>query len=153
MKVKNGERRLTFMVISQGQGRYTAGNLPLGKYEVQGVGGDFQSAMSAPLDVTAGRPATVDLALTVQRAPDLPHAWPGMLPGQMPEATADPNGFRFFVDGKQFAWAWMERVEPKRARVPSRIEYDAMGMQVRVQRTGRIVVKQRSNHIGGGSIA
>jgi hypothetical protein len=36
------------------------------------------------------------------------------------ETTEDPDGFRFFVDGKQFAWAWMERVEPKRSRVPNR---------------------------------
>jgi hypothetical protein len=38
----------------------------------------------------------------------------------LPETTEDPNGFRFYVDGKQFAWAWMERLDPKRARVPSR---------------------------------
>jgi hypothetical protein len=37
----------------------------------------------------------------------------------MPGTTEDKNGFRFFVDGKQFAWAWMERLEPKRARVPN----------------------------------
>jgi streptogramin lyase len=83
VKLKNGERRFTFMVISQAQGRYTAANLPPGKYEVQGVGGDFQSEMTAPVEVTAERPATVDLRLAVQRAPDLPHAWPGMLPGQI----------------------------------------------------------------------
>src|SRR6266852_442739 len=83
VKMKNGERRLTFMVISQALGRYTASNLPPGKYEVQGVGGDFQSEMSAPVEVTAERPAAVDLQLTAQRAPDLPHAWPGMLPGQI----------------------------------------------------------------------
>src|SRR6266571_4184226 len=47
VKMKNPERRLTFMVISQAQGQYTASNLPAGKYEVQGVGGDFQSEMSA----------------------------------------------------------------------------------------------------------
>jgi hypothetical protein len=37
----------------------------------------------------------------------------------LPETTEDPNGFRFFVDGKQFAWSWLERVDPKRARIPS----------------------------------
>jgi virginiamycin B lyase len=83
VKVKNPDRRLTFMVISQVQGQYTASSLPPGKYEVQGVGGDFQSEMSAPIEVTVGRPAAADLRLTVQRAPDLPHAWPGMLPGQI----------------------------------------------------------------------
>lgn len=37
----------------------------------------------------------------------------------LPETTEDPNGFRFLVDGKAFVWAWMERLDPKRARVPS----------------------------------
>ena len=83
VKLKNPDSRLTFMVISQAQGRYTASNLPAGKYEVQGVGGDFQSEMSTPVEVTAERPAAVDLRLTAERAPDLPHAWPGMLPGQI----------------------------------------------------------------------
>lgn len=37
----------------------------------------------------------------------------------LPATTEDPNSFRFFVDGKQFAWAWNERLDPKRARVPN----------------------------------
>ena len=37
----------------------------------------------------------------------------------LPATTEDPDGFRFFVDGKQFAWAWLERTAPKRARVPN----------------------------------
>src|ERR1700728_1237448 len=43
VKLKNNERHLEFMVISQGQGRYTAANLPAGQYVVQGVGGGYQS--------------------------------------------------------------------------------------------------------------
>ncbi|MBI4483753.1 MAG: carboxypeptidase regulatory-like domain-containing protein [Acidobacteria bacterium] len=82
VKLKNADRRLTFMVISQAQGRYTASTLPPGKYVVQGIGGEFQSGLSAPVDVAAGRAATVDLSLTVQRAPALAPAWPGRLPGQ-----------------------------------------------------------------------
>ena len=31
VKLKNEERRLTFMVISQAEGRYTVSNLPAGK--------------------------------------------------------------------------------------------------------------------------
>src|SRR5437899_13077558 len=63
VKMKNAERRLTFMVISQSQGRFTA-NVPPGKYVVQGVGGEYQSALSAPKDVSAGRSTIVDIALT-----------------------------------------------------------------------------------------
>lgn len=35
----------------------------------------------------------------------------------LPEARQDPGGFQFTVDGNGFAWSWMERVDPKRARV------------------------------------
>jgi hypothetical protein len=38
---------------------------------------------------------------------------------ELPETSEDPNGFRFFVDGKQFVWHWMERLDPKKARVPN----------------------------------
>ncbi len=37
----------------------------------------------------------------------------------LPETTEDPNSFRFFVDGKAFAWSWLERIDPKKARVPN----------------------------------
>src|SRR5437667_9137862 len=81
VKMKNAERRLTLMVISQPQGRYTA-NVPPGSYVVQGVGGEYQSALSTQKDVSAGRSTTVDVALTDKRAPHLPNAWPGRPPGQ-----------------------------------------------------------------------
>ena len=82
VKMKNAERRLTFMVVSQAAGRYAVNTLPSGKYVVQGVGGEFQSEMSAPVDVAAGRPATHDISLTAKRAPQLPPAWPGRRPGE-----------------------------------------------------------------------
>jgi hypothetical protein len=37
----------------------------------------------------------------------------------LPEATADPGDFAYRVDGKLFTWIWMERVQPKRPRVPN----------------------------------
>lgn len=82
VKMKNAERRLTFMVVTQAQGSYIVNNLPTGKYVVQGIGGDYQSELSAPVEVAPGKPATVDLSLTVMRAPQLAGAWPGRLPGQ-----------------------------------------------------------------------
>jgi hypothetical protein len=35
----------------------------------------------------------------------------------LPEASEGDKGFGFGVRGKGFAWAWMERVAPKRPRV------------------------------------
>ena len=37
----------------------------------------------------------------------------------LPETTEDPNGFALRVSGKAFVWAWLERIESKRARVPN----------------------------------
>jgi hypothetical protein len=37
-----------------------------------------------------------------------------------PATTEGTDGFAFSVDGKAFVWAWQERIDPKRARVPSR---------------------------------
>ena len=37
----------------------------------------------------------------------------------LPETTEEPESFRFLVAGKAFAWPWLERIEPKRARVPN----------------------------------
>jgi virginiamycin B lyase len=89
VKLNNAERRLTFMVISQAQGHYTATNLPAGMYRVQAIGGEMQSAMSSPVEVAPGHPATMDVSLTAQRAPALPGAWPGRLPGQQGGEAAD----------------------------------------------------------------
>jgi hypothetical protein len=35
------------------------------------------------------------------------------------DTSEDPNNFRFFRDGRQFVWAWQQRVDPKKRRVPS----------------------------------
>jgi hypothetical protein len=37
----------------------------------------------------------------------------------LPATAEDPGYFRFKVEGKAFVWAWRERIEPKKARVPS----------------------------------
>jgi hypothetical protein len=36
----------------------------------------------------------------------------------LPEATEGDGQFAFSVAGKGFVWAWMERVHPKKPRVP-----------------------------------
>jgi hypothetical protein len=44
----------------------------------------------------------------------------------LPDAQEEA-GFSFSVAGKGFAWPWMERLDPKRARVPNP---EVMGMRV-----------------------
>ena len=51
VKLKNADRRLTFMVISQDGGRFEAKDLPPGSYKVQGVGAGFQSDWLANVSV------------------------------------------------------------------------------------------------------
>jgi virginiamycin B lyase len=80
VKLKNNERHLEFMVISQALGHYTASNLPAGQYMIQGVGGGYQSSVSAQVDVAAGKTAKLDLSLTAPQGPSLPRAWPMKTP-------------------------------------------------------------------------
>ena len=47
VQMKNAERRLNFMVITQEQGKFTNARLPAGKYVVQAIGGERQSAPSS----------------------------------------------------------------------------------------------------------
>ena len=76
VKVADADKGLTIMVVSQEQGRYTAKNLPVGKYTAQAIGGEFQSD-KMPVDVTGAKPAMADLSLSNQRAPALAPGWPG----------------------------------------------------------------------------
>jgi len=94
VKLKNNERHLEFMVISQAQGRYSVSNLPAGQYVVQGVGGGYQSAVSAPVDVAEGKTAKLDLSLAAKRGDALPRAWPMKTPeAQMAMISKDlPDG-------------------------------------------------------------
>jgi len=82
VKIKNSERRLTIMVVSQPQGRFSIGALPSGQYVAQAIGGEFQSELSAPVEISGDKPTVIDLALTKARAPQLAGAWPGRLPGE-----------------------------------------------------------------------
>jgi len=106
VKLFNAEKRLTFMVISQAQGRYAAKDLPAGRYTVQGIGNGFQSK-AAPVTLTGGQSATADVSLTDQQGPPVPNGWvrtPGRISGnemdhELPPAVL-PEG-----DGKQLVQA------------------------------------------------
>ena len=92
VRVKNAERRLTFMVPSQDGGRYEIKDLPVGQYTVQGIGGNFQSEVSAPVSVAANAAAKADVALTAARGALLPPAWPQRIPeAQAEKASKDFN--------------------------------------------------------------
>src|SRR5438477_5273059 len=80
VKLKNDERRLTFMVVSREQGQFEAKDLPPGQYRVQGVAGANQSDWFEKVQVTTGGSAKVGLALTHQRGPMLAPAWPQRIP-------------------------------------------------------------------------
>ena len=83
VKLINPERRLTFMVITQAQGRYSMNNLPPGNYTVQGIGNGFESKLT-PVTLTADRPATADVSLTEEQGPVVPNGWirrPGRVAG------------------------------------------------------------------------
>ncbi|HET6630368.1 MAG TPA: carboxypeptidase regulatory-like domain-containing protein, partial [Woeseiaceae bacterium] len=92
VKLHNTSGRLSFMVISQEGGRYTADKLPAGSYTVQAVGGDFESAWSAPVSVSNGAAGAADVKLDQPRAPDLAPAWPRRLPEHLATLDALPAG-------------------------------------------------------------
>jgi hypothetical protein len=37
----------------------------------------------------------------------------------LPSTAQEPDYFRFLVEGKAFAWVWLDRPVPKKARVPN----------------------------------
>jgi virginiamycin B lyase len=80
VKLKNNDRHLEFLVISQAQGHYIVSNVPAGQYVIQGVGGGYQSNVSAPVDVAEGKTAKLDLSLTAKQGAMLPRAWPMKTP-------------------------------------------------------------------------
>src|SRR6516164_3416892 len=144
VKLINAEKRLTFMLVSQAQGRFTMNNLPPGNYTVQGIGNGFQSKPT-PVTLTAGRPATADVSLTDTQA-DVPNGWvrrPGRVAGNELDAELPPpilpegegkaiveakcNQCHFLYRLTQMRWthdnwekkiAWMrERIHEKRGAV------------------------------------
>ena len=80
VRVKNADRRLSFLVISQDKGAFSASDLPTGNYTVQAIEGKSQSPISSPVPVAAGKAAKMDVSLTGVRGPMLPAAWPERVP-------------------------------------------------------------------------
>src|SRR3954452_11384032 len=92
VKLKNAERRLTFMVITREQGRFDAKDLPPGTYSVQGVGAGYQSEWFSNVGVTTGGSAKVGLTLSQQQGAVLAPAWPQRIPeADVLKASIDPK--------------------------------------------------------------
>ena len=45
----------------------------------------------------------------------------------LPQTTTDNDGFSYNVAGKAIVWTWLERIHPKKARVPNP---DVIGVRV-----------------------
>jgi len=67
VRIRGVENGLTFLVVSQAQGRYSSPNLLPGKYMIEGVGGEYQSEPTGPVEVSNGHPAQMDVVLSVAR--------------------------------------------------------------------------------------
>jgi streptogramin lyase/cytochrome c5 len=90
IRLKNADKRLTFMVVSQNNGSFTAGDLPPGNYTVQAIGASMESAVSAPVSVSANQASKINVALASNRGPMLAPAWPGRVPeAQLPNVPKD----------------------------------------------------------------
>jgi len=62
VRVRNAEKNLAFIVVSQAQGRYATPNVLPGTYSVESFGGGFQGTGS--VEVSSGQPAKMDLSLS-----------------------------------------------------------------------------------------
>lgn len=67
VKIRSADAHLTYMVASQAQGRYRTPNLPPGKYNVQGFGGDYQSEPAGPIEISSGQQRKLDVILSTPR--------------------------------------------------------------------------------------
>ena len=92
VKLINQEKRLTFMAVSEAQGRYSMNKLPPGNYTVQGIGNGFQSKPT-PVALTAGKPSMADVSLTDKQGPVVPNGWvrtPGRVAGNELDSELPP---------------------------------------------------------------
>src|SRR5580700_4118230 len=92
VKLINAEKRLTFMAVSEAQGRFSMNKLPPGNYTVQGIGNGFQSKPT-PVALTAGKPAMADVSLTDTQGPVIANGWvrsPGRVAGNELDSELAP---------------------------------------------------------------
>jgi streptogramin lyase len=121
VKLVNADRRLTFMVVSQDQGRFAANDLPPGQYVVQGIGGGFESNKSAPVNVEGGKNAKIDLTLANKQGPMLPPAWPQRIPEEQIKSVSldlPPGDGQSLVEARCTTCHNLQRIVVKRTTLP-----------------------------------
>ena len=153
VKLINTQRRLTFMVVSDAQGRYSVNNLPPGDYRVQGIGDGFQSKPT-PVALTAGKPATADVSLTDKQGDVIPNGWirsPGRVAGNeldrdLPPPILPEGEGKAIVEEKcsqchylhrltQMRWTrsnWEQKIAWMRERVPERKAVDLTDQEQKI---------------------
>ena len=153
VKLINPERHLTFMVISQAQGRFTMKNLPPGDYTVQGIGNGFQSKLT-PVTLTADKPASADVSLTDKQGDSIPNGWirsPGRVAGNELDAELPPpvlpegegkaiveakcNQCHFLRRLTQMRWThdnWQQKITWMRERIKERGVIDLTDEEQRI---------------------
>jgi len=120
VKLINADRHLTFMVVSQGQGRFEASDLPPGQYTIQGIGAGFESKI-APVSVESGKNAKLDLALADKQGPTLPPAWPQRLPEEQIRGislTLPAGAGQDLVEARCTTCHDLQRIVVKRTTLP-----------------------------------
>ena len=112
VKVTNAELGMSFIAMSQAQGRYSTPPLLAGKYTVHAYGGDRQSDGAGSIEVTAGQPAKLDLSLSVPRA--IPPQLKKVTEADYEKAMPDGEGKKLLVTRCTLCHG-MDRVVPTRA--------------------------------------
>src|SRR5262252_2173995 len=121
VKLINADRRLTFMVVSQDQGRFEANDLPPGQYTVQGIGAGFESNKSAPVSIEGGKSAKIDLTLANKQGATLPPAWPHRIPEEQIKGVSLnlPAGYgQSLVEARCTTCHNTQRIVVKRTTLP-----------------------------------
>jgi len=125
VKARNVGKGITFLVISQEQGRYRIGNLPPGRYTVQALGGGMQSdaKTKAPRKLGDAQTMTADLRLTAWQ--DIESMTDSQYAAMMPEGEEKMllltrctgcHGLENMVLERADADEWIDNVEVMRNR-------------------------------------
>ena len=67
VRVRSADSGLTFLMISQAEGRYITPNLLPGKYTVEAIGGEYQSSAAGPVEVHSRQQEKMDIQLSTAR--------------------------------------------------------------------------------------